>query len=59
MRTASAGEAVAVAVALTVDAAVAGVVARGASIEEMGAGTGAAGSAGAIGVAGARVERTV
>ena len=59
MRTASAGEVVAVAVALVVDAAVAGVVPRGASIAEMGAGTGTPGSAGAIGVANARVERTV
>ena len=58
MRTASAGEVVAVAVALAVDAAVAGVVPRGASIAEMGAGTGTHGGAGAIRVASVGVERT-
>ncbi len=58
VRTASAGEVAAAAVALAVDAAVAGVVPRGASIEEMGAGTGTPGGAGAIGVASVGVERT-
>ncbi len=54
----SAGEAAGAAVAIAVDAAVAGVAPRGASIDEMGAGTGTAGGAVAIGVADAGSERT-